>query len=104
MKVLRLHPDTGELAALVEDGVEPYSVNEFHNCVEEVFLISGDLTLGNSGEMLARTAAENQARWERARQPYSSAPEARSACLTGPGSAAPGAAAPGDLGASLIRS
>ena len=52
VKVLRLHPETGELAALVEDSVEPYSVYEFHDCVEEVFLISGDLTLGNSGEML----------------------------------------------------
>lgn len=52
VKLLRLHPGTGELHALVEDGVEPYSVYEFHDCVEEVFLIAGDLTLGNSGEML----------------------------------------------------
>lgn len=52
VKLLRLNPVTGELHALVEDGVEPYSVYEFHDCVEEVFLIAGDLTLGNSGEML----------------------------------------------------
>jgi hypothetical protein len=51
--VLRHVPETGEMSALVRDGTDPYPVYEFHDCVEEVFMIEGDLTLGNSGEMRA---------------------------------------------------
>lgn len=51
VKLLRTDPATGGIHAIVEDGVEPYSVFEFHDCVEEVYLIAGDLTLENSGEM-----------------------------------------------------
>jgi hypothetical protein len=43
--------ETGEMSALVRGGPRSYPVYEFHECVEEVFLIDGDITVGPAGEM-----------------------------------------------------
>ena len=51
-KYLRRDPDTGALSALVwapPGGVHPSL--EFHDTVEEMFMVVGDTTLANSGRM-----------------------------------------------------
>jgi hypothetical protein len=51
-KLLRADPETGEFAFL--GGVVPAwrsPFREFHTAIEEIYCISGDITLGNSGRM-----------------------------------------------------
>lgn len=53
MKVLRTVEETGETMLL--ESIVPrwdYPVIEYHSCAEELFLIEGDIWLGNSGTML----------------------------------------------------
>ena len=52
MKVLRTVEETGETMLL--ESIVPrwdYPVIEYHSCAEELFLIDGDIWLGNSGTM-----------------------------------------------------
>lgn len=51
-KLLRYNPETGEgtfLGAAVPTWRSPYL--EFHHTIEEIYAVSGDITLGNSGRM-----------------------------------------------------
>ena len=52
MKVLRTVEETGETVLL--ESIIPrwdYPVIEYHSCAEELFLVDGDMWLGNSGTM-----------------------------------------------------
>ena len=52
VKLLRINEATGELAALVSNVPRfEYPKLEFHDCIEEIYCISGDIWLGNSGTM-----------------------------------------------------
>src|SRR5262249_36876912 len=54
IKLLRHVPETGE--ALILNGTPRrfrYSKMEYHDCIEEIFVIEGDVWLGNSGLMVA---------------------------------------------------
>ena len=54
LKILRHDPETGEMAALgASVPRRSYPKLEFHDCSEEMFIISGDVWLGNSGRMVA---------------------------------------------------
>lgn len=54
LKLLRHVEATGEMTFLCANVPRyDYPMLEFHNCVEEVFLIDGDIWLGNSGMMTA---------------------------------------------------
>jgi len=47
--------DSGEMSALVRGGPRQFPVYEFHDCVEECFLLVGDITIAPGGEMRAGT-------------------------------------------------
>jgi hypothetical protein len=50
--MLRLVEDTGEMTVLVTNVRHyDYPMLEFHDCVEEIYMIEGDIWLGNSGLM-----------------------------------------------------
>lgn len=52
VKILRSIEETGEMSALVANPPRfRYPMLEFHDCVEEMFLIEGDMRLANSGLM-----------------------------------------------------
>ena len=52
LKVLREVASTGEFTALVANPPRwDYPALEYHDCVEEVYCITGDISLGNSGTM-----------------------------------------------------
>lgn len=52
VKWLRHIEETGELAAIISNVPQfDYPKLEFHHCIEEIFCISGDMWLGNSGTM-----------------------------------------------------
>lgn len=52
VKILRTVEETGELAALVANPPRyDYARLEYHDCVEEMYCIEGDMRLGNSGLM-----------------------------------------------------
>jgi hypothetical protein len=54
LKILRHVEATGELTALCSTvPAYDYPMLEFHDCVEEIYLIDGDIWLGNSGLMTA---------------------------------------------------
>jgi hypothetical protein len=54
VKPLRHVEETGQLAALVASVPEyDYPKLEFHDCIEEIYCVSGDIWLGNSGTMRA---------------------------------------------------
>jgi hypothetical protein len=51
-KTLRLIEETGEMTVLVSNVRHyDYPMLEFHDCIEEIYLIEGDIWLGNSGLM-----------------------------------------------------
>jgi hypothetical protein len=47
--------ETGEMSALVRGGPRRFPANEFHDCVEECFLLDGDIMISPGGQMLAGT-------------------------------------------------
>jgi hypothetical protein len=49
--MLRRDPDSGEMTALARGRPRSHPVYEFHDCIEECFLIEGDITIGPGGEM-----------------------------------------------------
>lgn len=52
VKLLRHVEETGELAALIANVPQfDYPKLEFHDCIEEIFCVSGDIWLGNAGAM-----------------------------------------------------
>jgi len=54
IKILRHVEATGEMTALCSTVPHyDYPMLEFHDCIEEIFLIEGDIWLGNSGLMTA---------------------------------------------------
>lgn len=54
IKILRHVEETGELTALCSNVPQyDYPMLEFHDCIEEIYLIDGDIRLGNSGLMTA---------------------------------------------------
>jgi hypothetical protein len=54
LKILRHVEATGEMTALCSTVPQyDYPMLEFHDCIEEIFLIEGDIWLGNSGLMTA---------------------------------------------------
>jgi hypothetical protein len=54
LKILRHVESTGEMTALCSSVPHyDYPMLEFHDCVEEIYLIEGDIWLGNSGLMTA---------------------------------------------------
>jgi hypothetical protein len=54
LKILRHVESTGELTALCANVPSyEYPMLEFHDCVEEIYLLDGDIRLGNSGLMTA---------------------------------------------------
>lgn len=53
-KVLRLDERTGEMTVITTTiRAYDYPMLEFHDCVEEIYMIEGDIWLGNSGVMTA---------------------------------------------------
>jgi hypothetical protein len=51
-KTLRIVEETGEMTVLVSNVRRyDYPMLEFHDCIEEIYLIEGDIWLGNSGLM-----------------------------------------------------
>ena len=56
VKILRSIEETGEMTAIVSNPPRfRYPMLEFHDCVEEMFLIEGDMRLANSGVMVPGT-------------------------------------------------
>jgi ChrR Cupin-like domain len=56
VKILRHVEETGEMTAIVANPPRfDYPVLEFHDCVEEMYLIEGDMRLANSGVMVPGT-------------------------------------------------
>ena len=54
LKLLRSVPETGEMLFLCTNVPHyDYPVLEFHDCIEEIYMIEGDIWLGNSGLMTA---------------------------------------------------
>ncbi len=54
VKMLRMYESSGEFAALVSNVPRfDYPKLEFHDCIEEIFGLSGDIWLGNSGTLRA---------------------------------------------------
>jgi len=54
LKILRHVEVTGELTALCASvPLYDYPMLEFHDCIEEIYLLDGDIRLGNSGLMTA---------------------------------------------------
>jgi hypothetical protein len=52
VKMLRMVEETGEFAALVSNVPRfDYPKLEFHDCIEEIYCLSGDIWLGNSGTL-----------------------------------------------------
>ena len=52
VKMLRAVEETGEFAALVSNVPRfDYPKLEFHDCIEEIYCMSGDIWLGNSGTL-----------------------------------------------------
>jgi hypothetical protein len=49
------HTHTGEMSALVRGGPRRFPVYEFHDCVEECFLLDGEIMIEPGGQMRART-------------------------------------------------
>ena len=47
--------ESGGMSALVRGGPRRFPVYEFHDCVEECFLLDGDIMIGPGGQMLAGT-------------------------------------------------
>jgi len=47
--------EAGEMSALVRGGPRSFPVYEFHDCVEECFLLDGDIMIGPGGQMRAGT-------------------------------------------------
>jgi hypothetical protein len=47
--------ETGEMSALVRGGERRFPVYEFHDCVEECFLLDGDIMISPGGQMRAGT-------------------------------------------------
>lgn len=53
-KLLRLDEASGEMTCLTGTArAYDYPMLEFHDCVEEIFMVEGDIWLGNSGRMTA---------------------------------------------------
>ena len=54
LKILRHDTRTGEMVVLCSSVPQyDYPVLEFHDCVEEIYMLEGDIWLGNSGMMSA---------------------------------------------------
>lgn len=56
VKLLRTNEATGEMAALVANPPRyDYPQLEYHDCIEEMYCVGGDMRLGNSGLMTERS-------------------------------------------------